>query len=108
MAGIPGEAGPGGLAGFVSQVPPSALGRRREVFAGIVAIVFGAAVLQRPVLWAALVLTLRALDSSLPLAAVRLGVSLGAPLLVAKAADAAVRWGGVVLRAAGFDLLATL
>ena len=71
-------------------------------------IVLGAAVLQGRVVWAALLLALFALGFSLPLGAVLFGVSLGKTALLAKKADAAIRWGsGAVLLTAGFYLLAT-
>ncbi len=154
----------GGIAGFVGQVAQNILGRYWKVFAGIVAVVFGlavlkllpfnlslgshgktmkgsgkfgtavaglimggivaasslpcnpgifivlgAAVLQGQVIWAALLLAMFAVGFSLPLGAVLLGVSLGKMSLVAKNADAAIRWtSGAILLIAGFYLLVTL
>jgi cytochrome c biogenesis protein CcdA len=151
----------GGIAGFVGQVAQNILGRYWKVFAGIVAVVFGlavlkllpfnlslgshgnimkgsgkfgtavaglimgvivaasslpcnpgifivlgAAVLQGQVVWATLLLAMFAVGFSLPLGAVLLGVSLGKMSLVAKNADAAIRWiSGAILLIAGFYLL---
>jgi cytochrome c biogenesis protein CcdA len=71
-------------------------------------IVLGAAVLQGRVIWAILLLAMFAIGFSLPLGAILLGVSLGKTSLVARNADAAIRWiSGIVLLVAGFYFLIT-
>jgi cytochrome c biogenesis protein CcdA len=153
----------GGIAGFVGQVAQNSLGRYWKIFAGVVAIIFGlavlkllpfrvsfgnfgkaingsgkigsvlagvvmggivavsslpcnpgifivigAAVLQGLVMWAILLLAMFAIGFSIPLGAVLLGVSLGKTTLVARNADAAIRWfSGVILLVAGFYFLIT-
>jgi cytochrome c biogenesis protein CcdA len=54
-------------------------------------IVLGASVLQRQVIWAALLLAFFAVGFSLPLGAVLLGVSLGKTALMSKNADTVIR-----------------
>ncbi|MGD0078183.1 MAG: cytochrome c biogenesis protein CcdA [Sedimentisphaerales bacterium] len=71
-------------------------------------IVLGAAVLQGQIFWAVLLLAMFAVGFSIPLGAVLLGVSLGKTTLVARNADAAIRWvSGVILMVAGFYFLIT-
>ena len=71
-------------------------------------IVIGAAVLQGKVFWAALMLAMFAIGFSLPLGAVLLGISLSRVSLVARGADAAIRWvAGAVLVIAGFYFVLT-
>jgi len=71
-------------------------------------IVIGAAILQGKVLWAILMLAMFAIGFSIPLGAVLLGISLSKVSLVAKGADATIRWvSGLVLVVAGFYFLVT-
>ncbi|MFH0766160.1 MAG: cytochrome c biogenesis protein CcdA [Calditrichota bacterium] len=71
-------------------------------------IVIGAAILQGKVVWAMRMLALFGIGFSIPLGVVLLGVSLSKVSLVAKGADAVIRWiSGTVLLVAGFYFLIT-